>query len=351
MNEKRAVVALSLAKGISTKTFRSLIEFYGSSEAAFKAKPELHQLADLAAKEMDEAEKHGIQIIPITSPFYPESIKSLADAPLVLYVKGTLPKTADQRIGIVGTRAATEWGKDCARAFAEKLSNQGVWIISGLARGIDTEAHKGAINRTVAFIGSGLLHLYPKENEKLAEKIAESGAIVSEFALHTPPTRFSFPKRNRLIAAFSSALLLIEAPIKSGAMITMEIGLKQKKRIFALPGRAMNDNYQGNHLLIKERKAELVESPDELAKLLGIEIREAMTKKMCTPTILGEEQKILDLLYQSELSLDELSHFTCLPIQNLQVTLTKLILKSLAVELPGKRYKGINTHGKVINNR
>lgn len=351
MDEKRASLAFNLAKGISTSQFLSLIEAYGSCSMAANATATLQPLLDAAEKELKLAQTFGIDIIPYTAPDYPAQLKLLPDAPKVLYIMGKLPQP-QVSLAIIGTRSATEWGKECARFFAEKMQECDIWVVSGLARGIDTAAHKGAMSKTMAIVGSGLLELYPKENQVLAEKIALSGgAIVSEFTLKAPPHRFNFPKRNRLIAAFSSALLLIEAPVKSGAMITMELGIKQKKQLFACPGRAMSDNYQGNHLLIKEGKAVLVESPEELVKLLGREVREIESSKNLKQTILDSEQKILDLLCQSELSIDELSHFTCLPIKNLQVTLTKLILKSLAVELPGKRYKGIGMHGKVINNR
>ncbi len=295
----------------------------------------------LSPKDSALAKEHGISIIPITSPEYPAAFKELFDPPPILYVKGTLPPKEAITIGIVGTRACTSWGYDCTKTFATKLSHAGAWIVSGLARGIDTAAHEASLDKTVAIIGSGLLHIYPKENLDLAEQIAKKGCIISEFPLLAPPTRYSFPKRNRLIAKLSSALLLTEAPIKSGAMITMRLGEKQKKPLFTLPGRAMNENYSGNHLLIKEGVAKLVETPEELAAHLQLQCKIVTKNAINTNLITEQEQKILDILYQSEVSLDELLDKSTLPISIIQVLLTRLVLKKVVAELPGKRYKKI----------
>ncbi len=295
----------------------------------------------MAQKEMALAKQHDITLIPITSPDYPESLKILSDAPLILYVKGKLPTPDVTKIAIVGTRCATNWGLECTTAFARHLSHCGAWVISGLARGVDTAAHKASLNHTCAIIGSGLLHIYPTENIQLAQDIAKHGCVISELPLTTPPTKFSFPKRNRLISALSDGLLLTEAPLKSGAMITMYLGEKHKKPLFTVPGRAMNENYGGNHILLKQGKAKLVETPQELSSYFILESRKSPEITIKTPLISPVEQKILDILYQSEVSLEELSVKSCLSISILQVSLTKLVLRKLAAELPGKRYKGI----------
>lgn len=297
-----------------------------------------HAVFKQAEIELKNAEAAKIEIIPISSSRYPASFRQLTCAPLVLYVKGTLPPEDAKKIGIVGTRCATTWGIECTKAFAKELSSYGAYTISGLARGIDTAAHEMSIDRTCAIIGSGLLHIYPRENVELAEKIS---CVLSELPLHTAPTRFSFPRRNRLIAALSDALLLTEAPIKSGAMITMDIGFKQKKPLFTVPGRAMNSNYGGNHQLLKLGQARLVESPEELAHILKISIAKPLENNVKNHLISGQEQKILDILCQEEVSIDMLSVKTCLPIATLQVLLMKLVLRKLAVELPGKHYRGI----------
>lgn len=343
IDELQATIIFNQLKGFSTKKFLQIQQHYGSAAIAYQKTKADADLERLAAKEIETAQKHAIKIIPITSSDYPLALKALHDAPLILYVKGQLPQESTPKIAIIGTRAATNWGKESTFHFAKRLASSGVVVISGLARGIDTAAHSGAIDATVAIIGSGLLHLYPQENEKLADQITKKGALVSEMLLHAPPTRYSFPQRNRLIASLADALLLTEAPQKSGAMITMQLGEKLKKPLFCLPGRAMNETYAGNHLLIKEGKARLVESPEELASLLNIASKMSGCKSHCSlekkETLVGDEANLMALLKQADLSIDELYCQTRLPLPQLQATLSKLLIKNLIVELPGKRYK------------
>lgn len=339
INELQATIIFNQLKGFSTKKFLELYQFYGSAAAAYQKTKMDAALERLAANEIETAQKEAITIIPITSADYPRALKVLPDAPLILYVKGQLPQESTPKIAIIGTRSATNWGKESTFHFANRLASCGLVVVSGLARGIDTAAHSGAINATVAIIGSGLLHLYPRENEKLAETITKNGALVSEALLHAPPTRYSFPQRNRLIAALSDALLLTEAPQKSGAMITMQLGEKLKKPLFCLPGRAMNETYAGNHHLIKEGKARLVESPEELASLLNVACKKSHCSSEKKEALVGDEAKLLALLKQSDLSLDELYSQTQLPLPQLQATLIKLVIKKVVVELPGKRYQ------------
>ena len=340
LSELLATLAFSFVPGFSVKKFYPLYDHYGSASKAWESCNNKDAL-EKAEKELNLACAHNITLLPITSPEYPAAFKALSDAPLILYVKGKLPPPDAVKIGIVGTRNATVWGIECTTAFAKHLSKCGAWVISGLARGVDTAAHEASLSGTCAIIGSGLLHIYPRENVSLAEKIAQNGAVISELPLLTSPTRFSFPKRNRLISALSDALLLTEAPLKSGAMITMFIGEKQNKPLFTVPGRAMNENYAGNHALLKTAKARLVDSPQELAAQINLKTVKIAQNAVKPVLISPLEQKILDILYQSEVSLDELSVKICLPISILQVSLTKLVLRKLAVELPGKRYKQI----------
>lgn len=156
-------------------------------------------------KDRELAEKLGVRIVPYSSPLYPASLKQLSDPPAVLYVKGTLFPQDDKSIGVVGTRQCTLYGRESAEQFARGAASAGFTVISGMARGIDTAAHAGALEsgRTIAVLGSGLAQIYPPENRKLAEKISEQGALISEFPLNAPPDKFRFPRRNRLVAALS----------------------------------------------------------------------------------------------------------------------------------------------------
>ncbi|MDB6080906.1 MAG: putative Protein smf [Chlamydiia bacterium] len=289
------------------------------------------------------AEQQSVTLLPITSPLYPEKLKAISDCPPLLYIKGILPIESPLSIAIIGTRTATFYGNEQALRFAEALSAAGCTIVSGLARGIDTSAHKGCLKKgkTIAVIGSGLAHIYPEENKNLAQEITQAGAVISELPMNTQPSRFTFPQRNRIISALSDALLLVEAPEKSGAMITMEIGGKQNKALFALPGRAGASTSCGNHLLIKQGKAKLIDHPEEILSAFNYTAKHqtnssklSFSAPVCTPP----EKKILDILKQSEMSLEQLSGLVSLPIATLQATLIKLALKKLVLELPGKRY-------------
>jgi DNA processing protein len=362
MNEVKACLILSHAPYLSQTKIRQLTDHFGSAESAFHA---IHS-GDLLPftlraetsyyflyfekqkawqEDLTEAEKKNAHLIPYTSKDYPQKLKILSDCPAVLYVKGKLPQENSPAIGIIGTRYATNQGKELAMQFAHHLARAKVVIVSGLARGIDTSAHKGSLQAgiTVAVIGSGLSCLYPKENSALADEIClQGGAIISEQPMKSPPTRFTFPKRNRIISALSDALLLAEAPMKSGAMITMDIALKQNKPLFALPGKALSPTSEGNHSLIKAQLAKLVDHPDELLKMLGFSHHPTQNlQKSTIPSqfFSSDEQKILQLLENQDLSLEEIREAISLPIAIVQARLSKLILQKIVLELPGKRYK------------
>jgi len=341
MNELEALLALTLSPHTTPKKAKTLYTEQGSALQVLASHPKgvSEETKKMIEKERAACEKAGVTLLGMNSPDFPPLFKVLPDCPLVLYIKGKLP--ASFCLGIVGTRAATDWGKECTLQFSKHLSEAGLIIVSGLARGIDTIAHKATFSHspTVAIIGSGLGNIYPRENETLAREIIEKGGcIMSELPLMTPPSRFSFPKRNRLIACLSDALLLTEAPLKSGAMITMELGFLQKKPCFALPGRAFQENYQGNHSLIQQGKAKLVASIEDLANACGIKLKNNLYIEK-GEKITGEEEKMLDLLSQTEESLNDLSCKTGLPVFHLQATLMQLVLKDLVVELPGKRFR------------
>ena len=225
MNEIEALLILNHVPGMGPVKVRRLIEQMGLVAAARRWENETAWRRDLAC-----AEKEGVALIPYTDARYPSALLQLSDFPTLLYVKGELPD--GKALGIVGTRQCTHYGREMAEKIAEEVAVEGVTVVSGLARGIDTAAHLGALKsgRTVAFIGSGLADLYPTENAPLAERIAKQGAVVSEFPMLTPPDRHHFPRRNRLISALSQGVLLVEGPLKSGGMITMQMAESQGKR-------------------------------------------------------------------------------------------------------------------------
>lgn len=341
MDELVALLGLTLV--LPAKQARALYLAEHSAIKAFMSLPTLLQEKGekLAALELAAAKHLNITVVPCFSPQFPTQLTILSDCPLLLYVQGQLCPSDIPTLAIIGTRQATDYGKHATFHFSKNIAQAGVCIVSGLARGIDTEAHKATIGhgKTIAIIGSGLGCLYPRENEPLVKEIVHhGGAVLSELPINTPPSRFSFPKRNRMIAALSSALLLTEAPKKSGAMGTMEMGFLFNKKLYALPGRALQEQYEGNHLLLQHGKAKLVTTPEEIIKEFGIILKNSLHEDKGVK-ISATEQKVLEIISQSEVSVDELFHKSCLPISCLHATLMQLILKDLAVELPGKRFR------------
>ena len=336
--------------GSALQTFRAIHE---SNSGSFPIKLRKESIEFISTferqqswqQDLERVLQEGIQLLPITSPLFPKKLRLIHNAPSLLYLKGQFPDPKQPAIGIIGTRSSSYTGNDQALHFAKTLSQAGCTIISGLARGIDTYAHQGSLagknGLTLAVIGSGLGQIYPQENIGLANAISQNGAIISELPYQEPPSRFTFPQRNRIIAGLSDILLLIEAPQKSGAMITMEIGHKQKKPLFALPGKAGSLTCAGNHFLIKQRIAQLIDNPDEILYLFGKKQTAASTPRALNiPSILNpDEQKIIDQLQEGDISLEELAGRISLPIAALQAQLVKLILRKFILELPGKRYK------------
>jgi DNA processing protein len=290
-----------------------------------------------------KAENEGVSLFPYTSTHYPLKLKAIEDPPALLYCKGTLPQVDVPWIAVVGTRGATVQAIEETKRFALAFQQAGCVVVSGLARGVDTAAHRASLKRTVAVVGSGFLHLYPEENKPLACEICKSGALLSEFAMEQQPTHYTFPKRNRIISALADAVLLAEAPEKSGAMITMKEGQKQGKPLFALPGRAGKDYSCGNNLLIKTKVATLVDHPEEILQQIGKKQTSFAPQHAQIPTkniqkFSENEQKIIALLQRSEYSLEELVSALLLPVACLQKELMQLVLKKIILELPGKRY-------------
>ncbi len=371
MNEIDATLVLAHTPFLGAASIKKAVDFLGSASAVLHAiKNQIVLPFTLRQESLDYllncenktnwqedkllVEKEMVTIIPYTSCKFPEMLKQISDAPPLIYVKGTLPEKKTPWVAIVGTRAASFQAMEDAQRFATILAQKGVVVISGLARGIDTAAHKGSLvysptcGATIAVIGSGLCDIYPTENIQLANQIAasSSSAVISEFPMNLAPSRYTFPKRNRIISALSDAILLCEAPRKSGGMITMELGAKHKKKLFALPGRAGGENSCGNNWLIKSGLAQLVDHPEEILAALGFtsdftHLKSQISEK-CTfseSQFTKDEQKIVGLLMRSQLSLDELVGINSMPISTLQAILIKLILKKIVLELPGKRYK------------
>ena len=290
-----SLVALNLTGLVGAALHRRLCERFGSARAALRApRSELKRVAGIgdltssaiveqsrssaAADEIAHARAGGVTILAHGSPGYPSALSTLHDPPLVLYVRGGLEERDLLGVGLVGSRQATPYGLRQAARFGGELAEMGVTVVSGLARGIDTEAHHGALKskegRTLAVLGSGLGVVYPPENRGLARRIAERGALVSEFPLRSAPSPGNFPRRNRIISGLSLGILVIEAGEKSGALITADWAMEQGREVFALPGSVESPMSRGTHLLIRqgaklaETAADVLEELPALAPLL-----------------------------------------------------------------------------------
>lgn len=366
-NELDALGTLTTIPQLGSVRIRLLIQYFGSAfEALNASSEEVAQLPDFGEKvatiwrndrwkktwelNRDLAERQRAAIIPYTSDLYPKRLLELADHPLILYVKGRLSIEDQQGIAVIGTRQATIYGMEMAEKISQDLAAAKCPVISGLARGIDTAAHRGALRkgRTVAVIGSGLADIYPRENLDLSKEISEKGALISEFPMATPPDRQNFPQRNRIVSCLSMGTLLIEAPLKSGAMITVERARSQKRRLFALPGRADIKSFEGNHHIIKTGQAQLIENANDILSafedLFGLRTGTPSIDRLLPP-LAREELDFLSLLPYNELGIDEMVQITKLPVIRINIMVMSLVLKGAVREFPGRVYKKVRHNG------
>jgi DNA processing protein len=290
--ELLASLRLQHVSGVGPVTYRRLVRIFGSPAAALAAPPSrLREIPDLerrvieglprasddewAEREIDRAAHQGVQLLCLSDPDYPKALLNTYDPPPVLYVKGELQATDALAIAIVGSRRCTNYGRTQAEKLAGALARAGFTVVSGLARGIDTAAHQGALipqeGRTIAVLGNGLEDCYPPENRRLLDRITASrGAAFSELPLDTPPAAEHFPRRNRIIAGMSLGIVVVEGQEHSGALITARYAVDMDREVFAVPGPAGSPNTRGPHRLIK-KGAKLVEDVEDiLEELRGI---------------------------------------------------------------------------------
>ena len=366
MNAREATIALNMLPKIGPVRVRRLLEYFGNaSEILHASEHALTQVAgignetanvlndweshiDLSA-ELADAKERDIQIVTEEDEDYPESLRNMYDPPLALYVWGELSSRDKHAISIVGSRKTTIYGRETARKVALELASAGFTIISGMARGIDTYAHEGAVaanGRTIAVLGSGLGQIYPPENMALAEKIASGqGAVISEFPLNTFPDKRTFPMRNRIVAAWGNALVVVECPQWSGSMITANLAIDMGKSIYAVPGPIDRPSSAGCNLLIRNGATLLSQAGDiieDFSQLPLVELPQCQRSKpmgMPVPELNEDEKLILKHLAGDDLGLDQLVALTGLAIPQLLPTLLKLEMKKCIHQLPGPRYK------------
>lgn len=359
MTRTEALIGLNMASDIGSIRLKRLLDFFGAPQDIFKAS--VDQLIAVSGigretaericffkeeslnKEIGLIKKHKINILTIEDNGYPENLKEIPGAPIVLYVKGELLREDKLSIAIVGSRRASFYGLSLAGKFAVGLAEYGITIISGMARGIDTYAHKGALKRngrTIAVMGSGFNQIYPYENKGLAEEIANSGAVISEFSMDTMPLRQNFPRRNRIISGLSSGVLVVEAAKNSGALITADFALEQGRDVFALPGKIDSPNSLGTNELIKQG-AKLVSSVEDiieefnpyLLKSFSVQANEGSEMP-----IENEEAFLYDLISEQPIYLDEIIQKANLEFPTLSKMLLELEMRNLIRQLPGKQF-------------
>ncbi|MBN2563005.1 MAG: DNA-processing protein DprA [Phycisphaerae bacterium] len=305
------------------------------------------------AAEIGLARRHGVRILCLADEEYPAALRTIPDAPACLYVRGALEREDAVALAIVGSRHCSHYGAEQAERFGALASNAGLTVVSGMARGIDTHAHRGALvggGRTIAVIGCGLCHLYPPESAELADKIIAHGALVSELPMDVPPDSKNFPPRNRIIAGLSLGVLVVEAGRRSGALISARLAAEYNREVFAVPGRIDGPYAEGCHGLIKDSAAKLVtrleDILDELgeagAALTAPSSEEQQAEGLGPRTIVGldeYESQVLEAFGSEAIPVEEICDASGLPPARVAVALTGLQLKGAIRRVGGDLYE------------
>ena len=359
MNDFESLVSLNLIPQIGSVRLNELLNYFGQPQAIFKAnRQELVSLlgerlgesvASFDIKRLEDdlilAKKLGVKIITcFDQEEYPQALKEIPGRPIVLYVLGNITALDNLAIGIVGSRRASLYGLSNAEKFAIQLCAQGITIVSGMARGVDTYAHRGALKakgRTIAVMGSGFNHIYPAENATLAKEISSCGAVISEFPMQAQPLAQNFPRRNRLISGLSLGILITEAARNSGALITADFALEQGREVFALPGRIDSVGSMGTNALLKQG-AKMVTCCDDILEELNLS---TVSMEKIVPVANKqeiadekEENKLYEHITQQPVAIDDLIQKTSLSSSQVLSLILELQLKKLIKTLPGKQY-------------
>ncbi|MEW5802639.1 MAG: DNA-processing protein DprA [bacterium] len=366
MEEREFWIVLNAISGMAAGHKLRLINEYGSAQEIFRSKnrvvsrPECrplfiqnlqtHTPEEILAREEKKALSLGVKIITPFDPEYPALLKEIYDPPLALYVKGPLGSDADRKLSIVGSRRASYYGQLVTERITQGLLAYGFCIVSGLARGIDSIAHRCALEgggKTAAVLGSGLDIVYPPENKSLFERIAACGSVMSEFPFGTEPHKMNFPIRNRIISGLSPAILIVEAREKSGALITAGCALDQGREVLAIPGNIYSPNSRGTNQLIKQG-ARLVEGVEDILEELGFcpKNQAGAPSSSTSPAssrpfkvkLNEKEGKIFALLSYDPMPIDVIIQMSGFGPQDIHNILLTLEMKGIIKQLPGKLF-------------
>ncbi len=353
--------------GVGDLTVLRLVRAWGSPEAVLRAsRDELiqsgcsQQLADAIRREPDSSacrslerelkaiERGRIEVRSALDPTYPTRLKMIADPPPLLYITGTLTEQDELAVAIVGARRATAAGRAMTEELSHDLAGVGMTVVSGLARGVDAAAHRGALTaqgRTIAVLGCGIDRTYPPEHERLRRQIEERGAILSEVPMGAPPHSQHFPRRNRIISGLSLGVIVTEAAIGSGSLITARLAAEQGREVFAVPGFVKEDTSRGTNALLKEGAALIERAQDvidavlpQLEPLLRMSLQPSREKNAGGDQLGKEEQRVYDALSYAPLAVDDVIVTTGLSVSTVMASLLSLELQQRVRHLPGQRY-------------
>jgi DNA processing protein len=359
-DELALLLNLTQAKGIGSIRLKSLIAKFTTPSEVLDASinalikiesieralaKEIHKSADsdFGAEQIKKAESVGAKVLVYWSKDYPELLKRIADPPVVLFVQGSLHLQNHVALAIVGTRSPSSYGKQTTEKIVARLVEEGVVVVSGFARGIDTTAHAETVKRggqTIAVLGCGLDILYPFENKLLAEKIVKNGALISEFPFGTKPDAVNFPRRNRIISGLALGTIIVEAREKSGALITANLALEQNREVFAIPGSIFSPLSLGPHRLIQEG-AKLVTSLEDIFDEIPVQtelFKKEEYKPIDEEKISAEEKRILQQLSRDPIHIDQLATEAGMPSGPLLSILLHLEFAGFVKQLPGKMF-------------
>lgn len=355
-------IALTLVPNIGDIHAKSLVNIYGSAQAIFKAKKkDLENIEGIGSvrassikafhdfssseEEIDFIEKYKISPLFITDKKYPQRLLNCYDSPPLLYYRGTADLNTSKIVAVVGTRNNSDYGKIICEKMIEALAAENVLIISGLAFGIDSIAHKTSLKNnlpTVGVLAHGLDRIYPSQNKTLAKQMAAQGGLLTEFISKTNPDKQNFPKRNRIVAGMCDCVVVVETGKKGGSLITAELGNNYNKDVFAIPGRIGDVKSEGCNYLIKNNKAALINGAADLLEMMGwTDAKPAVKKQRELFIELSPDEKIVtDILQQqATIQIDELYFKTGLSSSAVAAALLMLEMQGIVASMPGKIYK------------
>jgi DNA processing protein len=366
-NPKLYWIAFNMVKGIGAVRFQSLLNTFGSAEAAWHASPEALRSAGLSQRivenlirlrsldHLDQVwermQARNIQVLTWEDAAYPRRLKEIDQPPPVLYTLGNIIPEDEWAVAVVGTRRVTAYGRQVAEDLGASLARSGVTVVSGLARGVDAAAHQAALNaggRTLAVLGSGVDHIYPPEHRRLSEQIREQGAVISDYAPGTPPDAANFPPRNRIISGLSIAVVVVEAGVTSGALITAAFAAEQGRDVFAVPGNIKAPQSAGSNRLIQQGARPLLDVNDVLDSLNLSGITEQRAARAVLPAD-ETEAHLINVLSQEPLHVDEIREQTGMPIDQVSAALALMELKGLVRHLGGMNYIAVRENREHYN--